>query len=146
MCIRDRGGGEHQAIHPSGTGERQLKGGQSAEAEPEEVRPVDPEVVQQPHHVVGQVRERRVPVDVTGVPVPLQFDGDDLPRRGECGQHAAEGQVDGEQPAVQQDQRLSRAMDLVVQIQPVDPRISGGRRIRARLLSLTHRALPGSAP
>src|SRR5262249_11845568 len=77
-----------------------------------------------------------------GVTMPLEFDGNDLPVLGEGRHRRPEREVDGQKTAVHQHQRLSaRAMDLVVEVEPVDGRVaalatrrrSGNRRRTGRL-------------
>src|SRR5260370_35345565 len=52
--------------------------------------------------------------------VALEFDGDDLPDRGEGWQELPEAAVDGADGAVQQCQRLAFGVDLVVHLEFAD--------------------------
>ena len=71
------------------------------------------------------VRHRFVaerPVDVRGEPVTLHVDGDDLPRSGKGREVLAEA-VAGGDAAVEQDQGIAIAMDLVVELETVHGRV-----------------------
>src|SRR5258708_30363711 len=79
------------------------------------------------------------------MPVALEFDGDDLPDRGEGWQELPEAAVDGAYGAVQQYQRLAFGVDLVVHLEfaypgPASPDahfispIIAGARIKTPLL------------
>ena len=72
------------------------------------------------HRLVG---ER--PIDVGRMAVPLQIDDDDLPGPGEDRQELTELQFAGRQTAVEQDQRLPRAVDLEVELEAVDRDVAG---------------------
>jgi hypothetical protein len=50
--------------------------------------------------------------------VAVQVDSDDLPALRECGEHGSE-HIDRSQAAVQQQQRLALAVNLVVVVEPV---------------------------
>ena len=58
----------------------------AAERVADDVRPVEPEVVDQRGDVVGHELDVERPVDVGGAPVPLQVGCDDLVVVGERGQ------------------------------------------------------------
>jgi hypothetical protein len=60
--------------------------------------------------------------------VAVQVDGNDLARPGERGEHGAE-HVDGPEPAVQEQERLTRAVDLVVVVDSVRLHASTLRRL-----------------
>ena len=100
-----------------------LRGDQAAQAEPEQVRALDVEQVQQPGDVISQAVQAQRPAGVGRVTVTLQFDADRLAGSRQAGQQPPERQVDGGQPAVQQHQRPPGAVDLVVHPQPVDRRV-----------------------
>ena len=66
-------------------------------------------------------------VDVGGTPVRLQIDRDDLARFREQGHEITEHRHRS-QTAMQQDERLTRALDLVVQLEPIHGGVPSFRR------------------
>jgi hypothetical protein len=115
----------------------------------------DHQVPQQGGDVVRHLLVGERAVYVGSVPVPLQLDGDDLPSLGE-GRHNLSYSVDRHVRAVKQDQRLSRAVDLVVYVEAVHLSIVAFRGIvhpvsflatRSCLLDPGHgRLVPASRP
>src|SRR5262249_41696019 len=75
--------------------------------------------VEQREDVGGQQLDPKGPVDVGGVPVRLQFDGDDLAAGGQP-RRVVLHQADGHQRAVDQHQWAAGAPRLVIQLQAVD--------------------------
>ena len=77
------------------------------------------EMLHQRRDVVGHLLVAEGAVDIGGVAVALQLDGDDLVVLGQGGEDRPP-QVDRPKGAMEQDQRLTAAVDLVVHLQPVD--------------------------
>jgi len=76
-------------------------------------------VLDQGGDVSGHKLEAQWAIDVGCAPVGLQIDGDNPPVLGEGWQHFAE-HLDRADATMQQDERFSGAMDLVVQLQAVN--------------------------
>jgi len=91
----------------------------SAERVAHEVRPVQPEVVDECGDVVGHEPDVERSVDVGRAAVPLQVDGDDLVPLRQPGKERPEHLARPE-PAVQQDQRPPGPMRLEVEGDAVD--------------------------
>ena len=100
--------------------DHQLVAREPAEAEADDVGSLDPQVVEQGDDVGREVGERRGTIDVGGVTVALELDRDHPVALGEHRQRDGEVQADGHQTAVEEHQRRSVAVLLVVQVQPVD--------------------------
>lgn len=83
----------------------------------------------QARDVVGQRLIAQRAVDVSGASVALQIHGDHLTRRRQQRQHRPEGGP-GAVTTVQQNKRLTLTVNLVIQIEVADRRITGrnGRR------------------
>src|SRR5216683_5165867 len=69
--------------------------------------------------VLSPLLETERAIKVSGVPMSLLLDGDHPPRRGKMRQHLAERGADGREIAVQQHQRLTAAVYLVVHLEAV---------------------------
>jgi hypothetical protein len=91
----------------------------AAEAVAVDVGLFDPQVPQQPGGVVGELLVGERAVDVGGVPMALELDGDHLAVLGQRRDETAQ-QLDGHVRARQHDQRVPLPVDLVVHVQPVD--------------------------
>ena len=90
-----------------------------AHAEPDDVRALDPEMLHERRRVVGHPFVGDRPIGVAGPPVSLQLERNDptvLSQRLQERRHP----VDGHVSAVQQNERLPLAVDLVVDVQIVD--------------------------
>ena len=76
----------------------------------------DAEVLHQGGDIIGHLLVAEGAVDdVGGVPMALELDGDDLVGLGQGGQDRSP-QVDRPKGAMEQDQRLTAAVDLVVHL------------------------------
>ena len=73
--------------------------------------------------IVGHQRGAERSIDVSRPAVALEVDADDLPSPGERGEIGAE-HLDRAEPAVQQDERPARSMDLVVELDAVHVRVA----------------------
>jgi hypothetical protein len=81
------------------------------------------EMSDQGGNVIGHQLEAQWALDVSGVPVPLQFDADDAPRCGKL-RHKLPHRLDGHEAAGKQHQRLPAPVYLVVEVQTVDRGVS----------------------
>jgi hypothetical protein len=118
-----------------------LQPGGAAHAVADNIGVGDAQMLHDRRDVVGQLLVVKGTVDdVGGVAMALELDGDDLAMLGQGGQNGPP-QVDGPEGAVEQQQRLPAAVDLVVHLQPVDRGVAalrggvrhGRRRGRLRL-------------
>ena len=109
----------------SGYFDRRAERHAAAERVADDVRLVEPEVVDQRRDVVGHQPHVDRSVDVGGAAVPLQVDGDDLVALGQRGQDRPEHLARPE-PAVQQDQRPPGPVGLVVEVDAVDLGVLAG--------------------
>jgi hypothetical protein len=84
-----------------------------------EIRLLNPELFDQRRGIIRHLLERQRLTPQRRVLVPLQFDRDHLPGlRQRCHQRCH--QPDRHQSAVQDHQRLSGTMNLVVELEPID--------------------------
>jgi hypothetical protein len=91
--------------------------------------------------VVGSQMHRSV--DVTRVPMPLQFNADRLMALGQRGDQGTKGQVEGQQAAMEKDQGPALAVHLVVEAQSIDRRVVARRGTDCRRRGPGHsRSLP----
>jgi len=94
----------------------------------------EPKMLDQRGDVVGHRFVTQWAVDIGGAPVSLQIDGNHFPvlrkRRHDVAEYFGSGQ-----PAVQQDQRLSRTVDFVIQIEAVYGSVPGFEGSRRACLS-----------
>ena len=111
--------GDDQLADPGGRAERDRVRDQTAEAETEQIGLGDPQMVEQRDDVTGQRLDRHRAVGVGGVPVALEFHRDHLPARREGFEQRPEIEVDGHQATVEQDERPTGTMRLVVELQAV---------------------------
>ena len=95
----------------------------------DDVRLVEPEVVDERRDVVGHEPDVDRAIDVGRPAVTLEVDRDDLVVRGEGGQDRPEHLARAE-PAVEQDQRPAAAVRLVVEVDAVDVGVLAGARSR----------------
>jgi len=91
----------------------------SAEAEAEQIRLVDLQMVEQRDDVTGQRLDRHRAAGVGGLPVALQLHRDHLPARLKGLEQRPEIEVDGQQATVEQDKWPAGTVRLVVQLQAV---------------------------
>jgi len=131
----------HQTTDPGRVADRDLERDARADAVAEQIRLWQAEVVEQRDDVLGQQLEPQGPVDVGGVPVRLQFNGDDLPAGGQP-RRVVLHQADGHQRAVDQHQRAAGAPRLVIKLQAAgrgEPRrhVTGAHQPVTRLRALT---------
>jgi hypothetical protein len=99
--------------------DHQLQADPGTHAEPDDVRALDLEMLHQGRRVVGHPFVGDRAVGVAGPPVSLQLERDDpavVSQRFQERRHP----VDGHVRAVQQNERLTLAVDLVVDVQIVD--------------------------
>jgi hypothetical protein len=99
-----------------------------SQAETEDIGAIEVEMFEERRYVIGQKVELHRSVDVTGVPVPLQFNADHLMVLGQRRDHGTKGQVEGQQAAMQKDQGPVLAVHLVVEVQAIDRRVVARRR------------------
>ena len=120
---------------------RQLQPGGAAHAVADDVGLRDGEMVHHGRDVIRKLLVAEGTVDDIGrVPMALELHGDDLVMLGQGGQDRSP-QVDRPKGAMEQQQRLAAAMDLVVHLQPVDRCVAalrgalrhGCRRVGLRL-------------
>ena len=97
----------------------------SAERVADEVRLLEPEVVDQGRDVVGHEPDVDRPIDVCGAAVPLEVDRDDLVALGQHREDRPEHLTRAE-PPVEQDQRPPDTVGLVVKVDAVDLGVSVG--------------------
>ena len=114
------GRGQDGPADPVRVRDHQLVAGEPADTETKDVGSLDPQVVEQGHHVGRKVGEGRGTVDVGGAAVALELDRDHPMVFSERRQGDAEVQLDGHQTAVEEHQRRPLAVLLVVEVQPVD--------------------------
>ena len=91
----------------------------------DQVRLVEPEVVDERRDVVGHEPDVERAIDVGRPAVTLEIDRDDLVVRGEGGQGRPE-HLAREEPAVEQDHRPAAAVHLVVEVDAVDVGVLAG--------------------
>jgi hypothetical protein len=121
-----------QLAHLLRVADGQLQPGVGPLAVPDDVRLLDAEVVHQGGDVVGERLEAEEAVDAGGVAVTLQLDGDDSVVLRQAGKHRAP-QVDRAEGAVDEEQRGTVAVDLVVHLETVDWGVAAlGRHARHR--------------
>src|SRR5215472_15687005 len=81
------------------------------------MRPRDAECLEEGRQVGGHVLVGERPADVPGAAVALQFDRYHLEVAGERGEQAGEAALDRPERAVKQDERMTIAVALAVQLQ-----------------------------
>src|SRR5436305_15252987 len=81
-------------------------------------------MVQERGGVLRPLLDTERAINVGGVPMSLLLDSDNPPRRGKLGQHLAERGATGREVAVQQHQRPTAAVYLVVHLQTVHGNIA----------------------
>ena len=91
----------------------------AAERVADDIRLLEPEVVDQGSDVVGHEPDVDRPIDVRRAPVPLEVDRDDLVALRQRGEYRPE-HLARHQPAVQQDHWSPGPMGLVVEVDAVD--------------------------
>ena len=72
--------------------------------EAEDIGTIEVEKFEERRHVIGQGVQPHRSVDVTRVPVPLQFNADHLMALGQRRDERTKGQVDGQEAAMEKDQ------------------------------------------
>ena len=97
----------------------------AAERVADDVRLLQPEVVDEGRDVVGHEPDVDRPIDVGGAPVPLEVDRDDLVALRQRGEDRPE-HLARHEPAVQQDQRPPGPVGLVVEVDAVDLGVLAG--------------------
>jgi len=99
-----RGRGDDELAHHRRLADRQLQGDPAAHAVADDVRVVDPEVLEHRGGVVRHLLVGDRAIGVGRMPMSLLVDGDHLPRRGQARQDRTH-RVDRHVGAVQQDER-----------------------------------------
>jgi hypothetical protein len=131
-------GDRDDRAHALGVRDRQLEGDRGAQAEPEHVRPVDAQVVEQRDHVACQRGRGADPVDVGGAAVAGHLDADQPVAADQFRDEPGEAEVDVLDAAVQQYQRRALALHLVVHVQAVHVHVAARR-------AHTHQTPPAAA-
>src|SRR5712692_8021070 len=110
--------------HQGGRAESDLQGNSAPRAIAEEVGLLDLEMTQESAGVLRPLPYTERAINVGCVPMSLLLDSDNPPRRGKLWQHLAERGVDGREIAVQQHQRTTATVYLVVHLQTVHGNIA----------------------
>ena len=97
----------------------------AAERVADDVRLLEPEVVDEGRDVVGHEPDVDRPIDVRGAAVPLEVDRDDLVALGQRGEYRPE-HLARHEPAVEQDHRSPGPVGLVVEVDAVDLGVLAG--------------------
>src|SRR6266566_6786900 len=105
--------------HQGGGAESDLQGDRAPRAIAEEIGLLDPQMTQERGGVLGPLLYTERAIDVGGVPMSLLLDSDHPPRRGKLRQHLAERGANGREIAMQQHQRPTATVYLVVHLQTV---------------------------
>ena len=103
--------------------QRREEGHAAPQRIPHDVGPFELQVLDECRDVARHELNAQRSIDVGRPAVPLQIDADDLPALGECREVRAE-HIDRAEPAVQQDQRPARPVDLVVELDAIHVRIA----------------------
>src|SRR6185369_4829570 len=98
----------------------------AAQAVTHDVRAWDLEIIEQPCHIVGEVLEREIALDVGSTPVTLHFDGNHFPRFGKFADPHTPVVCNCHERAVKQHYRLAAAVDLVIHFESVNRSIARG--------------------
>src|SRR5918994_1353098 len=96
-----------------------VQGDAGAHAVAENISLGDPKVPERCGGVIGQLLDGERAIDVGRASMGLQLEGDDLPSLGKSRQKLSERRADCRKRAVEQNQRRSGAVDLVIHLQIV---------------------------
>src|SRR5579871_6181771 len=99
----------------------EAEGCSAAERIAEEIKALEAELFGHGRDVVGHELAAKGAIDIGGMAVALQVDRNDLPVLGECGQDRIE-HSGGPQTAMQQDQRVARSVNFVIELDTVHGR------------------------
>src|SRR5438552_8956463 len=114
---------DDEFAHQGGRAQSDLQGDSASRAIAEEVGLLDPQMTQERAGVLRPLLYTERAINVGRVSMSLLLDSDNPPRRGKHRQHLAERGANGREIAVQQYQRLTAAVYLVVHLQTVQGNI-----------------------
>src|SRR6266487_1124955 len=111
--------GDHKLAHQIRVLDSDLQGDAGSHAIAEDVGIFDSDMMQQSGRVLRHLLDGQRAINVSRAPMGLLFDGDDLPGLGKGRQQLSERGADCRQSAMQQNQRPTGAMDLVIHFETV---------------------------
>jgi hypothetical protein len=117
LVVGDRG--EHELAHHLRVPDGDLQGDAGSHAVTEDVGLFDSEMLECSGGVVGHLLDGQRAIYIGRASMGLQLEGDDLPGLCKFRQNVSERGADCRKSAVEQNQRLSRSVDLVVHIEAV---------------------------
>ncbi len=112
-------GGQHQLAHQIWVAYGDLQRDASAQAVAENISVCDAKLAECGGCVVGHLLHGQWAINIGGMPMRLLFEGDHLPGFGQRRPQRAERGSSGRHSAMQQRQRLPRAMDLVIHMEAI---------------------------